>query len=127
MLIFVIFVANPGVTKFYTHEIFTRTLVQVCEHQQSSCFVDVVASHARLNTEVLHLSSSLVYPDAYRRECGYVFLVETKTRIACTEIKVRITLLHMCATKFNSEGLFQIFMKISTHENNPLYGILNIE
>ena len=49
VLIFVTFVANPGVTKFSTHEIFTRTLVQVCEHQQSSCFVDVVASHARLD------------------------------------------------------------------------------
>ena len=65
VLIFVIFVANPGVTKFSTHKIFTRTLVQVCEHQRSSCFVDVVASHARLDTEALHLSSSLTYPDAY--------------------------------------------------------------
>ena len=77
--------ANPGVTKFPTHEIFTRTLMQVCEHQQSSCFVDVVASHARLNdTEALHLSSSLAYLDAYRRESGYAFLVETKICIACT-------------------------------------------
>ena len=84
VLIFVIFVANPGVTKFSTHEIFTRTLVQVCEHQPSSCFVDVVASHARLDTEALHLSSSLAYPDAYRQESGYALLVETKIRIACT-------------------------------------------
>ena len=27
-------------------------------------------------------------------------------------------------TKFNSEGLFQLFTKISTHENNPLYGTI---
>ena len=29
-------------------------LVQVCKHQHSSCFVDVVASHVRLDTETLH-------------------------------------------------------------------------
>ena len=78
VLIFVIFVANPGVTKFSTHEIFTRTLVQVCGHQRSLYFVDVVASYARLDTEALHLSSSLVYPDAYRRESGYALLVENE-------------------------------------------------
>ena len=27
-------------------------------------------------------------------------------------------------TKFNSEGLFQLFTKISTHKNNPLYGTI---
>ena len=30
------------------------------QHQQSLCFADVVASHARLDTEALHLFSCLV-------------------------------------------------------------------
>ena len=66
--------------------------VQVCEHLQSSCFVDLVASHARLDTEVLHLSYSLAWPDSFRGESGYAFLVETKIHIACTEFKVHIML-----------------------------------
>ena len=44
------------------------SLIQVCKHKRSSCFVDVVASHARLDTEVLQLSSSLVQPDSFQQE-----------------------------------------------------------
>ena len=39
---------------------------QVCEHQRGSCFVDVVASQARFNTEVLHPFSSLALPDSFQ-------------------------------------------------------------
>ena len=96
VLIFVIFVANPGVTKFSTHKIFTRTLLQVCEHQPSSCFVDVVASHARLDTEALHLSiqtltgKSLALRSSSKRKFA---------SRAPPEFKVRITL---CAKEYNN-------------------------
>ena len=32
-------------------------LIRVCEHQWNSCFADVVASHARLDTEALRLQT----------------------------------------------------------------------
>ena len=66
-------------------------LVQVCEHQRTLCFVDVVASHARHDTESLHLSSSLTY--IARLFPARVWLrVPHRNRITCTEFKVHITL-----------------------------------
>ena len=54
----------------------------------------------------------------------------SKIRSTCPKFKVHIR--HMrsitrapprnLTTKFNSGSLFQLFTKISTHENNPLYG-----
>ena len=102
VLIFVIFMANPGVTKFSTHGIFTYTLVQVCKHQRSSCFVDVRRKTRHWN------APSFLWSCVFRRlpaNYGYACATKFKT------------------TKCNSEGLFQLFTKISTHENNPLYGI----
>ena len=46
-----------------------------------------------------------------------------------TKVKVHITA-HRATkfktTKFNSGDLIELFTKISTHENNPLYGILYV-
>ena len=44
----------------------------------------------------------------------------------CSKVKVHITnhrATKFKTTKFNSGGLIELFTKISTHENNPLYGI----
>ena len=131
MLIFVIFVASPGVTKFSTNKIFTCTLVQVCEYQWSSCFVDMVASHARFDTEALHLYSIVLCIQMLTGE-SLATRSSLKPKFSLCVPSSKFTLRYMCekvyhttkfkTTKFNSERLFQIFTKISTHKNNLLYG-----
>ena len=44
----------------------------------------------------------------------------------CSKVKVHITARRATkfkTTKFNSGDLIELFTKISTHENNPLYGM----
>ena len=78
-------------------------------------FVDMVASHARISTEALRLFLS-------------------KQKICSTSPKFKVYIMSSAiilsratkfkTMKFNSGSLFQLFTKISTHGNNPLYGIL---
>ena len=68
-----------------------------------------LASHARLDTEAF-------YHLCRRQNSLHVSQVQS-SHYRCLDRATKIK-----TTKFNSGSLFQLFTKISTHENNPLYG-----
>ena len=83
---------------------------------------DVVASHARLDTIALvsrsqtFSSKSLAMRSSLKPK--FASHVPSSHYIICKQKHTT----KFKTTKFNSEGLFQLFTKISTNENNPLYG-----